>query len=263
MPSSALKISVVTAVYNRAETIADAIKSVAAQKCELEYIVIDGMSTDGTADVVKQHAQHIHCQVREPDSGIYDALNKGIAAATGDIVGFLHADDLLADDLVIKRVKDMFASGDFDAVYGDLTYVNASDPNKIVRYWKSNRFNRNRFRWGWMPPHPTVYVRKEFYEKLGSYRTDLGSAADYECMIRLMYHHQLRVGYIPDVQVKMRVGGESNASVKNRLNANQADRRAWLENGLSPPWALRFTKPLSKLPQYWQRPSNQHENNSS
>lgn len=243
-----------TAVFNRVETISNAIESVASQTCDLEYVVIDGMSSDGTDQIIDQHAANIHCSIRERDGGIYDALNKGIVAASGDIIGFLHADDLLADELTIERIREKFSEGGFDAVYGDLTYVDAKDTERIIRYWKSNKFDRQKFRRGWMPPHPTVYIRKEVYKKFGKYRTDLGSAADYECMIRLMYNHKIRVGYIPNVQVKMRVGGESNASLKNRLSANQADRRAWLENDLKPPWGLRFSKPLSKLPQYWQRP---------
>jgi glycosyltransferase len=250
-----LKISVVTAVYNRYQTIADAIQSVAAQTFrDLEYVVVDGWSDDGTSDIVQQYKSDIDQSIREKDNGIYDALNKGIATATGDVVGFLHADDLFADDQVIQRISDKFASGDFDAVYGDLTYVDFDNPDKIIRYWRSHEYNRRRFRFGWMPPHPTVYVRKDIYVRFGNYRTELGSAADYECMIRLMYHHQIRVGYIPNVQVRMRVGGESNASIKNRLNANHSDRNAWLENGINPPFGLRFTKPISKLSQYWSRP---------
>ena len=250
-----MKISVVTAVYNRKPTIADAIHSVTSQThSDLEYIVIDGMSNDGTDAVIDANIDSIHNSIREPDSGIYDALNKGIAASSGDVVGFLHADDLFADPNVIDRVSQKFESGDYDAVYGDLTYVSFEDPDKIIRYWRSGAYSKNRFRFGWMPPHPTVYIRKEIYQKFGNYRIDHGSAADYECMVRLMVKNHIRVGYVPQVAVKMRVGGESNASIKNRLNANQADRAAWTENGLKPPFGLRFTKPLSKLPQYFMRP---------
>ena len=250
-----LKISVITAVYNRESTVADAIKSVASQNCsDLEHVVIDGMSSDGTSKIIDTNRDTIDVSIREADSGIYDALNKGIAASTGDVVGFLHADDLFADDSVIQRVQQKFQSGSYDAVYADLTYVEFEDPDRIVRYWKSGDYSVGKFRFGWMPPHPTVYVRREIYEKFGNYRIDHGSAADYECMIRLLVKHKIRVGYIPHVAVKMRVGGESNASIKNRLNANEADRKAWVENGLKPPFGLRFSKPLSKLPQFFRRP---------
>ena len=251
-----MKISIITAVYNREATIADAIKSVASQNCgDLEHVVIDGMSSDGTSEIVNANRATIDVSIREPDSGIYDALNKGIAASSGDVVGFLHADDLFADDSVIQRIQQKFQSGDYDAVYADLTYVAFEDPNRVIRYWESGDYFISKFRYGWMPPHPTVYVKREIYEKFGAYRTDHGSAADYECMVRLMFRHQISVGYIPEVAVNMRVGGESNASIKNRVNANLADRNAWTENGLRPPFGLRFTKPFRKIPQFFVRQS--------
>jgi glycosyltransferase len=251
-----LKISVITAVYNREATIADAIKSVADQDCsDLEHVLVDGMSSDDTADIIEANRNTIDIAIREPDSGIYDALNKGIAASTGDVVGFLHADDLFADQSVIQRVQEKFQSGDYDAVYADLTYVDFEDPDRVIRYWKSGDYFVSKFRFGWMPPHPTVYVKREIYDKFGDYRIDHGSAADYECMVRLMVRNQISVGYIPEVAVKMRVGGESNASIKNRMNANSADKVAWVENGLRPPFGLRFTKPFRKIPQYFRRQS--------
>ena len=176
-----MKISIITAVYNREATIADAIKSVASQNCgDLEHVVIDGMSSDGTSEIVNANRATIDVSIREPDSGIYDALNKGIAASSGDVVGFLHADDLFADDSVIQRIQQKFQSGDYDAVYADLTYVAFEDPNRVIRYWESGDYFISKFRYGWMPPHPTVYVKREIYEKFGNYRIDHGSAADYE-----------------------------------------------------------------------------------
>ncbi|MCA9131729.1 MAG: glycosyltransferase [Planctomycetales bacterium] len=249
------RITTVTAVYNRSATIQSAVESVQRQSyTNREYITIDGMSSDGTSEIIQRFSCAITRSIREPDRGIYDALNKGIRAATGDIVGFLHADDMLADESVLERIADRFARGDCDAVYGDLVYVDAQEPGRVIRYWKSGDYSLNRFQWGWMPPHPTVYVRKEIYQQYGSYRTDLGTAADYECMVRLMVGHQIRVAYIPEIFVKMRVGGKSNASLKNRLSANRQDRQAWIENGLAPPRALRLTKPLSKIPQYFRSP---------
>lgn len=250
-----MKISVVTAVYNRHVTIGDAIESVAAQSHpNLEHITVDAMSDDGSSEIIEQHSGSISRRIREPDKGIYDALNKGIQAATGEVVGFLHADDLFAHVDVIAWISDLMNSEDFDAVYGDLTYVGFQDPKKVIRYWQSGKYDRSRFRRGWMPPHPTVYVRREIYEKHGGYRTDLGSAADYECMVRLLYKNQIRVGYIPKIFVKMRVGGESNASLRNRLIANRNDQKAWIENGIKPPFGLRLSKPISKIKSYFMRP---------
>ena len=203
----------------------------------LEYIVVDGMSNDGTEKTIEENASKISISIREPDQGIYDALNKGIRAASGEIVGFLHADDIFADRHAIGRIHAKFQEADYDAVYGDLLYVDAENTGKIIRYWKSGDFRASRFRFGWMPPHPTVYIKKAIYEKYGLYRTDLGSAADYECLIRMMVKHQLRVGYVPEIIVKMRVGGASNASLLSRLIANRADLQAWIENGLqTSPW---------------------------
>lgn len=255
-----MKISVITAVYNRQATIQNAIDSVSSQDIDdLEYVVIDGMSDDGTENVIRGNAEKISVSIREPDKGIYDALNKGIRAASGDVVGFLHADDLFANRSSVGDIQRKFLEGNYDAVYGDLLYVDAENTDKIIRYWKSGNFRASRFRRGWMPPHPTVYIRKSVYEKYGMYRTDLGSAADYECLVRMMVKHQLRVGYVPEIIVKMRVGGASNASLIARLMANRVDSQAWLENGLRPPFGLRLTKPLSKLPQYFMRPPRQLE----
>lgn len=252
-----LKISVITAVYNRAATIQDTIDSVSNQTLrDFEYVVVDGMSNDGTDELIQQNRSKIANIVRESDDGIYDALNKGILASQGDIIGFLHADDLFADEEVLQRVSVKFEEGDFDAVYADLLYVDFEQTEKIIRYWKAGRYNSARFRVGWMPPHPTVYVRKAIYEEFGMYRTDLGSAADYECLVRLMVKHQIRVGYIPHVNIRMRVGGKSNSSISNRMKANKNDSDAWKVNGLPPPLGLRFTKPLSKLPQFFRRPQD-------
>jgi glycosyltransferase len=250
-----LKVSIVTAVYNRVSTVADAIESVKGQSYKnIEYVTIDGMSTDGTDEVIKQYGPAVDISIREKDEGIYDALNKGINVASGDIVGFLHADDVLATPDVIQKIADCFSENECDAVYGDLVYVDAKNPSRIVRYWRSGEYGRKRFYRGWMPPHPTFYVRRQIYDQLGGYLTDIGSAADYECLIRLMVKHRIKVKYLPAIIVKMRTGGASNATLTSRLNANNSDRLSWMRNGLTPPLGLRITKPLSKLPQYFLRP---------
>lgn len=247
-----MKISVITAVYNRAATLSDAIDSVLSQQdVDLEYIIVDGNSSDETPQIVERYGNEIDHSIREPDTGIYDALNKGIAAASGDVIGFLHADDWLADDQTLCRVVDALADETIDGVYGDLVYVDSENPSQHRRYWKAGAYDVARFRRGWMPPHPTVYLRRRCYEQFGNFDLSIKTAADYELLVRMMVKHKIRMQYIPHVMVKMRVGGASNASLKNRLTANRDDQRAWTINGLTPPWGLRLTKPLSKLPQFF------------
>ncbi len=246
-----MKVSVITAVYNRANTIGDAIDSVLAQKdVELEYIVVDGNSTDDTPGVVVSYGDRITRSIREPDAGIYDALNKGIAAATGDVIGFLHADDWFADDGVLRRVSEGLADEHIDGVYGDLVYVDAESPGRVRRKWVSGDYEVSKFRRGWMPPHPTVYLRRRCYERFGAFNDHMKTAADYELLVRMMVKHQISMRYLPRVMVKMRVGGASNASLRSRVSANADDRSAWVSNGLLPPWGLRLWKPLRKLPQF-------------
>lgn len=246
-----MKISVITAVYNRADTIGDAIDSVLAQRdVDVEYIVVDGNSTDDTPVVVTRYGSQITRSIREPDAGIYDALNKGIAAATGDVIGFLHADDWFADNGALRRVADGFADDGIEGVYGDLDYVDARLPGRVRRRWVSGDYAVSRFRRGWMPPHPTVYLRRRCYERFGSFNDQMATAADYELLVRMMVKQNIPMRYLPGVMVKMRTGGASNTSLRNRISANADDRRAWISNGLRPPWGLRLTKPLRKLPQF-------------
>ncbi|PHQ36731.1 glycosyltransferase family 2 protein [Rhodopirellula bahusiensis] len=249
-----MKISLITAVYNRAQFVADAIESALAQAdANVQVVVVDGESTDGTATVVAGYGDQISVSIREPDRGIYDALNKGLRAATGDVIGFLHADDWLADANVLADVAELMANPNVDGVYADLDYVDANDRDRVHRHWVSGAYDVRKFRWGWMPPHPTVYFRREFYERFGLFNEDIRTAADYELLVRMMVRHKAKMAYLPRVTVKMRVGGASNASLANRLNANRDDRQAWLINGLKPPVGLRFTKPLRKLPQFLRR----------
>lgn len=243
-------ISIVTVCLNAERHIASCLDSVAGQTVAAEHIVVDGGSTDRTLAILQASGNSRVSVVSEPDDGMYDALNKGIARASGDIVGLLHADDYFAGDSVLARVQSSFADPAVASCYGDLEYVDNEPPNKVVRYWRSGGFSKKRFLWGWMPPHPTFFVRREVYERLGGFRLDLGTAADYELMLRYLYKHEIGARYIPEVLTRMRVGGQSNINMRARLRANRMDRLAWSKNDLTPyPWTIPL-KPLRKLGQW-------------
>ena len=247
-------VSIITAVYNGVQTISDCIESIQNQSCPVEHIIIDGGSTDGTIDIIEEYKSDIARVVSEPDNGIYDAMNKGIQLVSGDIVGILNADDFYADSTVLEKVADAFADKSIGSCYGDLQYVGKNDTKKVIRYWKSSKYKHGKFKYGWMPPHPTFFVRRSIYEKFGFFNLELGSAADYELMLRFLLKHKITTTYIPKVLVKMRAGGMSNASLKNRLKANRMDRLAWKVNSLKPlPWTL-WMKPFRKIHQYFRRP---------
>ncbi|WP_439883006.1 glycosyltransferase family 2 protein [Pontibacter sp. MBLB2868] len=247
-----MKISIITIVYNRCDTIADAIDSVLAQTYpDIEYIVVDGLSTDGTVAVVKSYGAQISKFVSERDGGLYDAINKGIGLATGDVIGLLHADDIFFSGDAVEQIAKTFLEQKTESVYADLLYVQKGNTSKTVRKWISGVYNRERFIRGWMPPHPTFYVRRECFERHGLYNTHLKSAADYELMLRFLYKHQVTTAYLPIKLVKMRVGGKSNLSLKNRIQANREDHQAWLLNELQPRFYTRFLKPLRKLGQFF------------
>jgi len=246
-------ISIVTPCLNSADFVLDCVRSVAAQGVGAEHIVVDGLSTDGSVGLIESCDAPVHILSRPPE-GIFPAINTGIREARGNIVGILHADDFYADTDVLARVVEAFADPAVDACYGDLCYVDRADPSRVVRYWRAGPFDVGRFRHGWMPPHPTFFVRRACYDSLGLYRTDLGTAADYELMMRFLVRNRCRAVYIPQVLVHMRAGGRSNASLRARIEANRMDRQAWRVNGLRPyPWTL-LAKPLRKMGQWWSRP---------
>lgn len=250
--TTAPTFSIITAVLNGADTIQTCLESVGAQPVAKEHIVIDGASKDGTLTILRKfQARHPHVRIlSERDGGLYEAMNKGLKWANGDIIGFLNADDIYQDPHVLQRVKRTLRIHGTDSCYGDLVYVAFSDLDKAIRWWKSGPFRREQFLWGWMPPHPTFLVRREIYDKYGWFNTDLGSAADYELMLRFLYKKRITSTYVPQVLVRMRSGGLSNASLKNRFTANRMDRKAWRINGLRPFFWTLYFKPLRKLSQY-------------
>lgn len=257
MPSGlgSKKITVITVCFNAVETIEDTLRSVLTQDYpNVEYIVMDGGSTDGTLQILEQHRDKLAVLHSGPDEGMYDAYNKGLKLATGDIVSLLNADDVFANPQVLSRVAERFAQTCSDAVYGDLVYVDRNMPNQVLRYWRSGFYRRERFKLGWMPPHPAFFLKLEAYRTYGSFDTRLQSAADYELMLRMLYKNGLAASWLPEVLVRMRTGGRSNASLANRLFANREDAKAWQLNGLRPlPFTL-WLKPLRKLPQFLIKP---------
>lgn len=246
-----MKVSIITIAYNSGATIEDTIKSVVAQDYpNIEYIIIDGASKDNTLEIVERYRDRIAIVVSEKDKGIYDAMNKGVERATGDIIGILNSDDHYYDHTVISEVVHKFQTEHCDGLYADLIYVDRDNPDKVIRYWKSGNYAPGKFLWGWMPPHPTFFVKREIYEKYGLYSTDLRSAADYEFMLRVIHRHKITLSYMPRILTRMRVGGMSNVSLKNRWRANMEDRRAWRMNGIKPRWYTLSLKPISKIVQF-------------
>lgn len=248
------KLSIITASYNASGTIRCCLDCVKQQSVKVEHILIDGKSEDSTIAIAKKYGGHLARVVSEADNGIYEAMNKGLKIAQGEIIGILNADDFYPDRDTLEKVLRTFDDPKMGACYGDLLYVDGADSTKIVRYWKSGFFDYKRFYHGWMPPHPTFFVRRSVYERYGIFNMELGSAADYEIMLRFLVKHRVEAAYVPEVLVKMRTGGVSNASMANRFMANRMDRKAWEVNGLKPyPWTL-WMKPLRKIGQWLTKP---------
>lgn len=245
-----MTVSIITAAFNSESTIRDTLQCIAEQDYpHIEHIVIDGKSTDNTLSVVKAFP-HVAKIISEPDNGIYHAMNKGISIATGDIIGILNSDDIYTHPHVIANIAKIFEDSAVMALYADLQYVAANDLNKILRSWNSGPFKRKNFYYGWMPPHPAFFVRKELYTNYGLFNTNLKSAADYELMLRFLVKHRVTPAYLPEVIVKMRNGGISNANLKNRWRANREDKQAWKFNGLEPYFFTLYLKPLRKISQF-------------
>lgn len=250
---SLMKFSIITVVYNRRAYIAHCIESVLMQDYpHVEYIIVDGGSTDGTLEVVRAYGTKIARVISEKDEGIYDALNKGIALATGEVIGILNSDDFYVTKDVLSSVAKRFEETGADAVWGDLEYVEPEKPESVVRRWKSSPFKRGSFAWGWMPPHPTFFARRSVYERFGSFRKDMKIGADFEIMLRFLERYGMQGAYLPKTLIRMRFGGASNVSPYNILRANIESYRAFKLNGL-PANPLSFLlKPFSKI-KHWYR----------
>lgn len=242
-----MKISIITACYNADATIERTIKSVLNQSYKnIEYIIVDGGSRDKTLEIIERYSHGISNMVSEPDKGIYDALNKGITLATGDFIGFLHADDAFASSQIIEKITQ-FATNS-DAVYGDLQYVSEND--KVIRHWESGLFSLKALKRGWMPPHPTLYIKRELYNQIGHFNLEYKIASDYDLMLRLLSVPNLKVAYLPEVVVLMRVGGASNKSLSNIIKKSKEDYKAIKRNKIGGFWTL-FMKNFGKIGQFF------------
>lgn len=244
-----MKFSIVTPVYNDPR-IKRCIASVHEQRGEfdLEHIVVDSNSTDETADILQSNEDRINSLIREDDNGVYDAMNKGIREATGDIIGILNSDDRYQHDRVLDAVHNRMVETDARACYGDLVYVDEDD--SVIRYWESGDFREWKFYVGWMPPHPTFFVRRSVYEELGDFDQNLAIAADYEFMLRALFLNDISVSYIDNTLVRMAIGGQSNESIRNMLEAVADMYRAWKKHGKLGRFIAPFMHPVEKIPQY-------------
>lgn len=249
-----MKVTTITVTFNSARTIVETLKSVARQTHrDIEHIVIDGGSTDGTLDLIAKHGAHVATVISEPDKGIYDAMNKGLQLANGTLVGFLNSDDTYASDDVVEIIARAALDRKVDAIYGDLMYVDPARRQPIVRYWRAGDFSPTKLRFGWMPPHPTLYVRRDVVKGLGAFDSNLKIAADYDFILKLFGGKGLRVAYIPQVLVKMRIGGASNKSLSALVQKSQEDLLVLRKYNVGGLISL-VAKNLRKLPQFLSKP---------
>lgn len=248
-----MKVSVITATYNSSQTIVDTVRSLEGQTySDIEYIIVDGASKDNTLQVIEQNCSRVSKIISEPDRGIYDALNKGIQAATGDIIGFLHSDDLLAYPQAIADLVNTMQASQSQAVYADLEYVSKDDISKTVRLWTSGEYQKQNLLNGWMPPHPTFYMKRECYQTLGVFDLSFRISADYDSLLRYLWLNSVTMSYLPKVLIKMRVGGASNRSLSNIYKKSCEDIRALKNSHVFWPKAL-LIKNVSKIPQFFRR----------
>ncbi|ARS38493.1 hypothetical protein CA265_01850 [Sphingobacteriaceae bacterium GW460-11-11-14-LB5] len=246
-----MKISLITVVYNGEAFLQQCFSSVMAQTyADIEYIVIDGGSTDRTLNIIQENQSAIDYFISEKDKGLYDAINKGINRATGEVIGILNADDLFAHpDVLASVAKTFIDQPEIDGLYGDLNYIHPTT-HKIIRTWKSRQNTAEDLKKGWMPAHPTLYLKRSLFEKNGNYALDLGTAADYELILRYFYTHKIEAVYLPILMVNMRTGGVSNQSLRGRISAFVNDYKALKRNSIPYPLFALMRKKLSKLSQF-------------
>jgi len=243
-----MKLSIITVVYNNKETIKDAINSVLSQTYKnIEYIIIDGASTDGTIEIIQSYGDEISKFISEPDDGLYDAMNKGVSLATGDVVGILNSDDFYSDEFVIEKIMKIFTVQDIQSVFADLVYVNPDNLDKVVRHYDSSYFTPKKFAYGWMPAHPTFFVKREIYQKYGVFKTDYKIAADYELLVRFLARYGVSYFYLNEVIIKMRIGGVSTSGMKSNFILNKEIIRACRENNVYTNWLMVLSKYPKKL----------------
>jgi glycosyltransferase involved in cell wall biosynthesis len=250
-----MKLSIITVVYNRKETIENTILSVLNQTySDVEYIVIDGASSDGTLDILKQYQSKFSQLVSEPDKGMYDALNKGIQRATGDVIGILHADDEFAENNILETIVSyMQEHEEIDCVYGDVGFVHLKNPGKIVRYYSSAVFHRELFRYGFMPAHTSFFCYRKYFEIYGHYRTDMEIAADFDLLLRFLKKHQLKAGYLPQMFVKMNTGGTSTRGISSTYKINKEIRQILREHQIPSSYWHLYSRYLIKIQEFWKR----------
>lgn len=249
-----MKVTIITVTYNSEKYLADCIDSVVKQTYpNIEHIIIDGKSSDATVDIIKKYESNISIWVSETDRGMYDAINKGLKLAKGDIVGILNSDDMLETEDVITDIVNAFKTEEVGAVYGDLEYVHTEDTSKVFRIWKGKPYKRSLFKIGWMPAHPTFYIKRSLIEEFGGYESHYYSAADYEFMARYLFHHNVPAYYLPKLIVKMRIGGQSNKNFQQRFRANRRDYLAMKKNKIPFAFFVSILKPLSKLHQFYKK----------
>jgi glycosyltransferase len=246
-----MKISIITVVFNNKNKISIAIDSVVKQtNADIEYIVVDGGSSDDTPAVVNSYGTKVSKFICEPDKGIYDAINKGILISTGEVVGLLHSDDIFGNEQIVSMITEVFDNTGADGVYGDLLYVNKENLNKVIRHWKSGPFKTSMLKRGWMPPHPTLFLKRKIFDNYGLYDTGFKISSDYDFMLRIMSRPELKFEYLPQIITRMRVGGASNRSLKNIIRKSKEDLQALRKNNAGG-WSVLLMKNFSKIGQFF------------